>query len=202
MTDYAQVAYKAYGEHAEWKNFQGDPMPTWEELPDPIRSHWYYAAAAILAEGEYARAAKVDPAPILRVERPYIPTIDIFGTVHTLRHPLQNSGEQKKKIGEIGARYTKLMGVAAEEIDEQMQRTMRSDMGILISIFVPTLRPDDLELLDQGDRFRVIGACFAAYDDVMERQKERNAISDDLSAEERQRMQEAIARVDTAPSDA
>jgi hypothetical protein len=43
----AAVGYQAYGEWAGWKNYQGRPMPTWDELPDPQRHAWEAAAWAI-----------------------------------------------------------------------------------------------------------------------------------------------------------
>lgn len=43
----ARIAYHAYGEHTDFKNFQGNPMPLWEELPDRIRGAWRQAAASV-----------------------------------------------------------------------------------------------------------------------------------------------------------
>lgn len=40
----AQRAYAAYGAVTEHKNFQGDPMPAWEDLGDTIQSAWIAAA--------------------------------------------------------------------------------------------------------------------------------------------------------------
>jgi hypothetical protein len=42
--DLAQLAYKAYGNVTGHKNFQGDPMPAWEELPPVIQLAWDAAA--------------------------------------------------------------------------------------------------------------------------------------------------------------
>lgn len=36
----ATSLYKAYGDSADWKNFQGNKMPEWGELPDNIKKHW------------------------------------------------------------------------------------------------------------------------------------------------------------------
>ena len=52
--DLAKVGYEAYGEHAEWKAYDGKPMPRWEELPEHIRIEWAVAARAI------AKAALAD----------------------------------------------------------------------------------------------------------------------------------------------
>lgn len=43
----AKIGYQAYGDKAEWKNYQGLPMPTWEALPENIKSYWVEAATAI-----------------------------------------------------------------------------------------------------------------------------------------------------------
>lgn len=42
-----KIGYDAYGEAAGWKNFRGDPMPSWDELPSHIRRYWCHAAIAI-----------------------------------------------------------------------------------------------------------------------------------------------------------
>lgn len=44
----AQAAYAAYGESTDNKNFQGDEMPTWEDLPSAIKRAWMAAVEAIL----------------------------------------------------------------------------------------------------------------------------------------------------------
>lgn len=43
----AKLAYRAYGEQTGFKNFQGNPMPSWEDLGDTIRSAWVAAAGAV-----------------------------------------------------------------------------------------------------------------------------------------------------------
>lgn len=43
----AKLGYEAYGESAGWKNFAGNPMPQWDELPPKIQEHWGRAAQAI-----------------------------------------------------------------------------------------------------------------------------------------------------------
>lgn len=47
VIDYARIGYEAYGADREWKNYAGDPMPTWEELPTPQRQAWIAATSAI-----------------------------------------------------------------------------------------------------------------------------------------------------------
>lgn len=43
-TTVAQEAYRAYGEVTDFKNFQGNPMPEWGDLPDTIQDAWRAAA--------------------------------------------------------------------------------------------------------------------------------------------------------------
>ena len=40
-------AYEAYGATTDHKNYQGLPMPTWEELPEKIRVAWRAAASRV-----------------------------------------------------------------------------------------------------------------------------------------------------------
>lgn len=42
----AQIAYAAYGEATDFKNFGGEPMPAWEELPEQIQKEWCHGAIA------------------------------------------------------------------------------------------------------------------------------------------------------------
>lgn len=44
-SEIASELYQAYGRATDWKNFKGDPMPTWDELPEPQRTGWIYAAS-------------------------------------------------------------------------------------------------------------------------------------------------------------
>ena len=43
----AREAYKAYGAVTDFKNFQGNPMPEWDDLPQKIRDAWVAAAAKV-----------------------------------------------------------------------------------------------------------------------------------------------------------
>lgn len=49
-TELAQVAYRAYGETTDFKNFRGDPMPEWADLPQKIQQAWVAAADAVKEE--------------------------------------------------------------------------------------------------------------------------------------------------------
>lgn len=43
----ARIAYTAYGRVTEFKNFRGDPMPVFDELPEQIKQAWIAAAGVI-----------------------------------------------------------------------------------------------------------------------------------------------------------
>lgn len=43
-----RLAYNAYGQAVRFRNFQGDPMPDWGSLSDPIRNGWIQAAKAVV----------------------------------------------------------------------------------------------------------------------------------------------------------
>ena len=43
----AQVAYAAYGVASDRKNYQGLPMPEWDDLPESIQQAWVSAALAV-----------------------------------------------------------------------------------------------------------------------------------------------------------
>ena len=43
----AEDAYLAYGKTTDFKNFQGNPMPEWKDLPEKIREAWYAAADSV-----------------------------------------------------------------------------------------------------------------------------------------------------------
>lgn len=43
----AKLAYQAYGESTGGKNFQGNPMPQWEDLGEKIQTAWVAATTAV-----------------------------------------------------------------------------------------------------------------------------------------------------------
>ncbi|OPZ37796.1 MAG: hypothetical protein BWY99_01800 [Synergistetes bacterium ADurb.BinA166] len=51
----AQDGYEAYGAAAEWKAWDGKPMPTWDELRPDIVMKWEAAARAMAAHVIQAR---------------------------------------------------------------------------------------------------------------------------------------------------
>lgn len=51
MTEYelenlARIAYEAYGEITNWKNYRGDPMPLFDDLGPVIQNAWKAASLA------------------------------------------------------------------------------------------------------------------------------------------------------------
>lgn len=45
----ARQAYEAYGKVTDFKNYQGLPMPKWEDLTPKIREAWEAASVCIYA---------------------------------------------------------------------------------------------------------------------------------------------------------
>lgn len=52
----AKVAYHAYGGVTDFKNYQGLPMPAWENLTPTIREAW---KASVMAVWTLARSGRV-----------------------------------------------------------------------------------------------------------------------------------------------
>jgi hypothetical protein len=50
--DFAKSAYKAYAANTGNKNFQGNPMPEWEQLPAAIQTAWEASARQIIDSWE------------------------------------------------------------------------------------------------------------------------------------------------------
>lgn len=48
MSERAKAAYAAYGEAVGWKNFRGDPMPQFHQLPEAIQKAWDSACEGAL----------------------------------------------------------------------------------------------------------------------------------------------------------
>lgn len=47
---WGEIAYEAYGNQVEWKNYLGKPMPNWFELPANIQQAWQAAGWATVCE--------------------------------------------------------------------------------------------------------------------------------------------------------
>lgn len=43
----AKLAYAAYGQSTDFKNYQGNPMPAWADLGPAIQAAWVAAAGAV-----------------------------------------------------------------------------------------------------------------------------------------------------------
>lgn len=54
----ARIAYHAYGQTTDFKNFRGEPMPAFDDLPDPIKRAWVAAAEAV---AHHVAANEVQP---------------------------------------------------------------------------------------------------------------------------------------------
>lgn len=48
MADYARMAFEAYAEHQDWKNYQGLPIPTWDAVRQDIKDAWEVAIQVVL----------------------------------------------------------------------------------------------------------------------------------------------------------
>lgn len=46
----ARIAYAAYGQTTNYKNYQGNPMPNWDDLGVAIQTAWVAAAEAVADE--------------------------------------------------------------------------------------------------------------------------------------------------------
>jgi hypothetical protein len=50
VIELAQRFYNAYGVHADWKSWNGNPMPQWDELNEAVQSHWIAVAQLAIDE--------------------------------------------------------------------------------------------------------------------------------------------------------
>lgn len=58
MTDRAKIAYLAYGKTPGNKNFRGEEMPKFEDLPEKIQLAWANAAQAVANDVAKQQAKK------------------------------------------------------------------------------------------------------------------------------------------------
>lgn len=47
VTEFSRIAYNAYGQTTDFKNYQGLPMPAYDELPDKIKLAWIAATKSV-----------------------------------------------------------------------------------------------------------------------------------------------------------
>ncbi len=48
VIDYAKLAYDAYCNTRQWKSFNGDPLPQWDQVKPDIKQGWEAASQAVL----------------------------------------------------------------------------------------------------------------------------------------------------------
>jgi len=48
MEPLGRIAYEAYAAHQQWKNYQGHPIPSWQDVREDIKDAWDAAAWAVL----------------------------------------------------------------------------------------------------------------------------------------------------------
>lgn len=53
LDEITRQAYQAYGEVTDFKNFQGNPMPAFDDLPPIIQRAWQAATGRALETGLY-----------------------------------------------------------------------------------------------------------------------------------------------------
>lgn len=56
----ARLAYAAYGKTTDFKNFQGNPMPEFDNLPEKIKEAWSAACTSVAADVVEEIAEKVN----------------------------------------------------------------------------------------------------------------------------------------------
>ena len=52
----ARRMYQVYAQHADWKDYRGEPLPNFDEMKPHIRSHWEHVAEDIFIYGTSAGA--------------------------------------------------------------------------------------------------------------------------------------------------
>jgi hypothetical protein len=75
FVEIARASYHAYGRSTGNKNFRGEEMPTWENLPEPIRVAWI--AAVTQATSEFVAHVSGDLGCFLRAYSKGEPTFTL-----------------------------------------------------------------------------------------------------------------------------
>ena len=47
----ARRIYQTYAQHADWKDYKGEPLPTFDEMRETTRSHWHHVAEDLCIYG-------------------------------------------------------------------------------------------------------------------------------------------------------
>lgn len=48
QAEFAKALYDKYGEHANWRTFDGRPMPKWEVIGSSVQGHWGAVAGLVI----------------------------------------------------------------------------------------------------------------------------------------------------------
>lgn len=43
--------YQTYAQHADWKDYLGQPLPTFDDMRDNTKAHWMHVAEALALYG-------------------------------------------------------------------------------------------------------------------------------------------------------
>lgn len=49
--DIARRLYQVYAQHADWKDYRGEPLPTFDEMRAETRAHWVHVAEDLCIYG-------------------------------------------------------------------------------------------------------------------------------------------------------
>lgn len=47
----ARRLYQVYSQHADWKDYRGEPLPSFDEMRETTRAHWIHVAEDICLHG-------------------------------------------------------------------------------------------------------------------------------------------------------
>lgn len=100
----ARRLYIVYGDDANWQNHAGNDMPTWDELPDATKAHWF-AVANVSGTGPCeARMANLEAAVSRQAELmgKLVEGVNLLGTQYnTFVEFAQNFQQQMANGGGI-----------------------------------------------------------------------------------------------------
>lgn len=49
--DLARRLYQVYAQHADWKDYRGEPLPTFDEMREATKAHWLHVAEDLAIYG-------------------------------------------------------------------------------------------------------------------------------------------------------
>lgn len=47
----ARRLYQVYAQHANWKDYRGEPLPTFDEMRETTKAHWIHVAEDLCIHG-------------------------------------------------------------------------------------------------------------------------------------------------------